>query len=127
AEGPGSRAPRALRDSRHVSVRHDVGKRAPAQWTISPRDATARRAGHLVPGCSCSDNLGGRGHGGRAGSVTGVRGPNPDGLAATGARVELYAGFTFSARGPLGPWPTVNVTLSPSRMESKGVLVHAEL
>ena len=26
--------------------------------------------------------------------------------------------MTFSARGPFGPWPSVNVTLSPSRNES---------
>src|SRR6185436_20448494 len=38
-----------------------------------------------------------------------------------------YAGRTFSARGPFGPCPTVNVTASPSRSESNGVLVHAEL
>ena len=37
-----------------------------------------------------------------------------------------YAGRTFSARGPFGPWPIVNVTLSPSRIESNGVLVHAD-
>ena len=34
--------------------------------------------------------------------------------------------MTFSARGPFGPWPSVNVTLSPSRNESNGVLVHAD-
>jgi len=37
-----------------------------------------------------------------------------------------YAGLTFSARGPFGSWPTANVTFPPSRMESKGVLVHAD-
>ena len=34
--------------------------------------------------------------------------------------------MTFSARGPFGPWPTVNVTCSPSRIESNGVLVQAD-
>jgi hypothetical protein len=38
-----------------------------------------------------------------------------------------YAGRTFSARGPFGPCPMVNVTASPSRSESNGVLAHAEL
>jgi hypothetical protein len=43
-----------------------------------------------------------------------------------GAVLADYAGFTFSARGPFGPWPRSNVTAWPSRMLSKGVLVHAD-
>ena len=58
----------------------------------------------------------------------GRRDSNPDGLAAIRERSACdYAGRTFSARGPFGPCPTVNVTASPSRSESNGVLVHAEL
>jgi hypothetical protein len=43
-----------------------------------------------------------------------------------GAELTDYAGCTFSARGPFGPWPRSNVTAWPSRMLSKGVLVHAD-
>src|SRR5688572_23443160 len=52
----------------------------------------------------------------------------PVARAATGARLfgSAQAGTTFSARGPFGPWPTVNDTVSPSRMESNGLLVHAD-
>src|SRR5918994_2385197 len=38
-----------------------------------------------------------------------------------------YATLTFSPRGPLGPWPTSNVTACPSRRSSKRVWAHAEL
>src|SRR5262245_30467769 len=38
----------------------------------------------------------------------------------------VQAGATFSARGPFGPCPTVNVTVWPSRKESNGVPVHAD-
>ena len=39
----------------------------------------------------------------------------------------VQAGFTFSARGPFGPWPMVKVTCSPSRIESNGVPTQAVL
>src|SRR5690349_6899225 len=33
---------------------------------------------------------------------------------------------TFSARGPFGPWPTVNDTVWPSRRSSNGIPVQAD-
>ena len=39
---------------------------------------------------------------------------------------SLTAGCTFSARGPFGPWPTVKLTVCPSRMSSNRVLVQAD-
>jgi hypothetical protein len=41
------------------------------------------------------------------------------------SRKVSHASFTFSARGPLGPWPISNVTACPSRNESNRSPTHA--
>lgn len=53
--------------------------------------------------------------------------PIPTALRSAGLECGVdYVSETFSARGPFGPSPIVNFTLSPSRMELNGVSVHAE-
>ena len=52
-------------------------------------------------------------------------------LGASSVRVAVtrarpYCRLTFSARGPFGPWPTVNDTAWPSRRSSNAVLAHAD-
>src|SRR4030095_2871570 len=47
------------------------------------------------------------------------------GLAWMKPSLAVQAGATFSARGPFGPCPTVNVTVWPSRKESNAVARHA--
>src|SRR5262245_20938425 len=65
---------------------------------------------------------------GRSGTDDETNNSNPDALRNHRDSMLrcAQAGATFSARGPFGPCPTVNVTVWPSRKESNGVLVHAD-